>query len=174
MVLPPALPPSLRAAVLVIKLGQSEEGERPWEEMKLFFTMARQHVRLESGGRVGRGDIELMEMPRTISISSSATAPVGRGRSVDETIEMNQKEVGLAATNRDLLARRKADMIAARTPFLSSRSRRHQRNSDDGHGLGRGRKNGPSRVGPPSVMSLTKKIFSVKIKNFFGRSVRLR
>ena len=36
---------------------------------------------------------------------------------------MNQKEVELAATNRDLLARRKADMIAARTPFLSSRSR---------------------------------------------------
>ena len=29
-------------------------------------------------------------------------------------------------------------------------------------------------LGPPSVMSLTKKIFSVKIKNFFGRSVRLR
>ena len=76
----PSLPPR-RAAVLVIKLGQSEEGERPWEEMKLFFTMARQHVRLESDGRVGREDIELMEMPRTISISSSATAPVGRGRS---------------------------------------------------------------------------------------------
>ena len=81
LVLPPALPPCLRAAVLVIKLGQSEEGERPWEEMKLFFTMARQHVRSESDGRVGREDIELMEMPRTISISSSATAPIGRGRS---------------------------------------------------------------------------------------------
>ena len=91
--------------------------------MKLFFTMARQHVRSESDGRVGREDMELMEMPRTISISSSATAPIGRGRSVDETIEMNQKEVELAATNRDLIARRKADMIAARTPFLSSRSR---------------------------------------------------
>ena len=62
---------------------------------------------------------------------------------------MNQKEVELAATNRDLIARRKADMIAARTcalPILSlarATSRRHQRNSDDGHGAALAVKMGP-------------------------------
>ena len=84
LVLPPARPPfhppRRRPRHQIRAVGG---GERPWEEMKLFFTMARQHVRSESGGRVGREDMELMEMPRTISISSSATAPVAVGRRDD-------------------------------------------------------------------------------------------